>query len=272
MQGTITTTRGTTGAVTVHTYTAPDAGTFVTTQIIELADQLVVVDAQYVLPFAREAADFARDLQKPITRLYVSHTHPDHFFGAGEFGDGAIVYALPEVKDFIEHNGEGQIADGRAQLGELVPERATVPQQVVEPGEEVIAGVRFDFRRVLEAESESSLTIGLPDEDILIAQDLMFNMVHVWIAERRFDDWAEAIRSYQLLPYSRILPGHGRPGGRELYEQVLDYLAAAEPELAKAHNGEELKEALIRLFPDHQGTMLIDLESALYLFPAVPQG
>lgn len=266
MQGTITVTRG--QAATVHTYTAPEMGTFVTTHVIELAGGLIVLDAQYILPFAREAAQYARDLNKPVTRLYVSHPHPDHFFGAGEFGPAVAVYALPEIKDVIEQNGDRQIADGRSQLGDLVPAQATKPREVVEPGEEIIGGVRFEFRRVENAESSSSLTIGLPDEDILMAQDLLFNNVHLWIAERHFDGWAATVKTYKRLPYQRLLPGHGRPGGRELYDRVLEYLTFAEPALARAQDGEQLKKALVEHFPHYEGVMLIDLENSLYLFPA----
>jgi hypothetical protein len=54
MLGTITRTIG--KSVTIHTYTAPPAGTEVTTQIVELDEQILVVDTQYAIPFAAEAA------------------------------------------------------------------------------------------------------------------------------------------------------------------------------------------------------------------------
>lgn len=53
MLGTITKTIG--RSVTIHTYTAPPAGTEVTTQLVELNDQILVVDTQYAIPFAAEA-------------------------------------------------------------------------------------------------------------------------------------------------------------------------------------------------------------------------
>ena len=64
--------------LTVHTYTAPDDGWRVNSHIIELPSQLLVVDAQYLLPHAREVVAYAEQLAKPITRLYLSHYHPDH--------------------------------------------------------------------------------------------------------------------------------------------------------------------------------------------------
>lgn len=266
LQGTITVTRG--ESATVHTYTAPDGGAVVTTHVIELADELVILDAQLLLPFAQEAATYARNLNKPISRLYISHQHPDHFFGASAFGDGVDIYALPEIKDTIEQHGDDEIAQFRAQVGELVPERATKPGKVVEPGDEVIGGARFEFRRVEDAESAVSLTIGLPDEDILMAQDLLFNNVHLWVAERRFHSWAANVNRYAELPYQRLLAGHGLPGGREIYDRVLEYLVFAEPALETADEGKEFKQALVGRFPDYEGDGLIDLQNFLYLFPS----
>jgi glyoxylase-like metal-dependent hydrolase (beta-lactamase superfamily II) len=69
----------------VHTYSAPEDGWAVNTHIIELADQLVVIDAQYTLVFANEVVAYAGTLNKPISRLYVMHYHPDHLLGAAAF-------------------------------------------------------------------------------------------------------------------------------------------------------------------------------------------
>ena len=82
--------------LTVHTYTAPDDGWRVNSHIIELPSQLLVVDAQYMLPYAHEVVAYAEQLAKPITRLYLSHYHPDHILGAAAFS--APIYALAEVK------------------------------------------------------------------------------------------------------------------------------------------------------------------------------
>ena len=80
MQGSISVTDR--GDVKVHTYTAPEDGLLVTTHLIELPAQIIAIDAQYGLPYAAEVVDYARSLGKPISRVYISHAHPDHFFGA----------------------------------------------------------------------------------------------------------------------------------------------------------------------------------------------
>jgi glyoxylase-like metal-dependent hydrolase (beta-lactamase superfamily II) len=263
MQGTTTITDR--GPVKVHTYTAPAEGFDVNTHLIELPTQLIAVDAQYGLPYAREVVAYAQSLGKPIARVYVTHEHPDHFFGAGAFE--APVYALAGVKEIIEEQGDAQVAQNHAQFGDFVPTTATKPEHVVKPGKETIDGVSFEFGKVEDAESPVLLTIGLPAQGVLITQDLVYNNVHLWLVGQHLDDWAAAIERYKRLRYDIILPGHGAPGGTELYDQVLDYLAAAEPILKGASSGEELKTRLIECFPNYEGVALLDVQN-IYLFSA----
>ena len=121
MQGTITITDRAT--VKVHTYTAPAQGFDVNTHLIELPTQLIAVDAQYGLPYAQEVVAYAQSLGKPIARVYVTHEHPDHFFGAGAFG--GPVHALAEIKEVIEEEGDARVAQNHAQFGDFVPATAT---------------------------------------------------------------------------------------------------------------------------------------------------
>ena len=133
-------------------------------------------------------------------------------------------------------------------------------------GTEVIDGVRFEFFRLQHAETENALMVGLPDHGVLITQDLIYNRVHVFIGERAFDSWAAVLQSTQALNYDTLLPGHGAPGGPELYCAMQRYLDTARDTLAKASNGPDLKALLIAAFPDHRGRVLLDHQMR-FLFP-----
>lgn len=263
MLGTITKTIG--KSVTIHTYTAPPAGTEVTTQLVELDDQILVVDTQYAIPFAAEAANYARTLGKPISRVYVTHAHPDHFFGSAEFG--APVYALQSVADEIAAAGESMRLGNKQLAGDVIPDELTFPTRTVSPGTETISGVAFDFREIAPAEAETTLVIGLPDESILIAQDIAYNNMHLFIAAGHLAEWDQAAKSLIDEGFTTILPGHGLPGGPEVLTFVRTYLEVAQPLLASATDGAALKKALVEAFPEAEGTMLLDIQNG-YLFPA----
>jgi hypothetical protein len=44
------------------------------------------------------------------------------------------------------------------------------------------------------------------------------------------DDVFLGEKSFETLPYPRILPGHGAPGGKELFAQMRECMTAAKKE------------------------------------------
>src|SRR6516225_3003566 len=152
MLGTITLTRR--NEVSIHTYTSPEAGWLANTHIIELPTQLLVVDAQYTLTFAREVVRYAETLQKPITRVYISHYHPDHLLGAAAFS--APLYALAEVIAQIDAVGDRVAAQEHEKHPHAIPAHTDIPKQTLNPGLITIDGLRLEFLRLQLAESEDA--------------------------------------------------------------------------------------------------------------------
>ena len=248
----------------VHTYTAPDDGWVVNTHFVELPTQLIAIDAQYTIPYAKEALAYAATLGKPVTRLYVTHYHPDHLLGAAAFA--LPIHALPEVKAKIDQVGDRVAAEEHEKFPDAIPTHAEKASLLVAPGSDTIEGVRFEFLHLEHAETEHALMIGFPEHGILITQDLVYHGVHVFISERAFDTWSANFEHYKTQPYETILPGHGAPGGVEVYDRMQNYLGTARHLLSKASNGDDLKARLIAAFPDFGGRALLDHQKR-FLFP-----
>jgi glyoxylase-like metal-dependent hydrolase (beta-lactamase superfamily II) len=260
--GEITLTRS--GEICVHTYTAPEQGWRVNSHIVETQEALVVVDAQYMLPCAHEVTAYAAALGKAIERLYLTHFHPDHILGAAAFA--CPLFALEPVARKIAAVGDRVASEEHEKHGDAIPTRARRPERIIRPGMEVVDGVRFELLHLQHAETEDALMVGLPDHGILITQDLLYNRVHVFIGERAFDGWAAALQKTQALDYDTLLPGHGAPGGPELYEAMQHYLAVASDAYSKSNDGVELTSRMIAAFPEHRGRILLDHQKR-FLFP-----
>src|SRR5262249_3311379 len=106
----------------IHTFTAPEHGWCVTSHVIELRSQLIVVDAQYTLSLAGEIVGYSNDLKKPISRLYITHYHPDHLLGATAFD--APAHALRVVADKIAAAGDRIAREEHEKVGNDIPDRA----------------------------------------------------------------------------------------------------------------------------------------------------
>ena len=242
--------------VSIHTFTAPEEGWLVNSHIVEFPSQLFVVDAQYTLAFAREIISYATNLQKPLTRLYVTHYHPDHLLGASAFE--APLYALSSVADKIAAVGDRVASEEHEKVGDDIPEKVRRVDHNIEEGDEIVDGVKITHFRLHGAETEDALVIGLPDVRTIIVQDLIYNRVHPFFGERRFTGWRAALQNYRRLPYDLILPGHGMPGGVEIYDQMREYIDFAENALAKASDQADFRRRLLEHFPKHGGVKVAD--------------
>jgi glyoxylase-like metal-dependent hydrolase (beta-lactamase superfamily II) len=255
--GIITKTQG--RQVVIHTYTAPEIGWQVNTHIIELPDQLIIVDAQYLLPCGLKVALYAKSLNKPITRIYVTHYHPDHHLGAAAFD--APLYALADVRTKINAIGERLAAEERAKFpagSGMIADHARKVDELAQPGSETFEGVTLEFQPVEHAETEIALAVAIPADRVIVTQDLVYNRVHLFLGEQRFDGWRSALTDYEKRPFDRVLPGHGLPGGRELYAANIGYLNFAQSQLAVCKTGAELKSRLIQRYPSYGGLALLD--------------
>lgn len=275
MQGTVTVTPA--GDAAIHTYTAPETGWRANSHIIELPGQAVLFDAPLTEEHAREVLAVVASLGKPVTRLYISHAHPDHFAGAAAIG--APSYALAPVKDLIDRSGNLRIQRGYActpgHAGVGLPRSRTVDHTVIPGGEETLEGIRLRFEAVAQAETDTQLAIALPDAGVLMTQDVLYNGVHPFLGEHAFDAWQAAIAALETLPYQTIIPGHGLPrgdglpDGRGIYAANRDYLAVAATAFAEASGPADLNERLEAAFPSYGGTAMQGLQN-FYLYPAHP--
>ncbi len=244
---------------TVHSYMAPAKGGFVNSQIIETKNGVVIVDAQFIRPFAKEVAAYVKGLKKPIKRVIVTHVHPDHWFGL-EFYKDVPIYALPEVSALIEKLGDMFIKNKKSKMGDLITDKKVVPQHAIKEGTEVIDGVTFEFIKFGAAEASVQLAVKLPELKTLIAQDLVYNGVHLFLGQNAFDGWIDVMKTLKAdKDIKTVLAGHGKPADPSVYDKMITYLEDAKNIFATAKNGEEFKQGLMKKYPDYKGPFLLDI-------------
>jgi len=133
------------GNVKIHTFISPEAFLSIATHIIESENMLVIIDGQFIVLYAMQFRAYADSLGKPINRLYLSHGHPDHFFGVGAAFSDIAIYALPETISFLEQYGETFRASRAAVFGPFVAEKVVIPTHAVKAGIEYIDGVKYEM-------------------------------------------------------------------------------------------------------------------------------
>jgi len=208
------------GDVKIHTFMSIEAFISNATHIIESANSLVIVDGQFVVPFAMQFRAYADSLGKPIERVYLSHDHPDHYFGLGAAFADCEIYALPETIASLEQWGEMVRAQSAMAYGDFVTKELAIPQHKVAAGEEIIDGVKYEFVVHQHTEAEFHLSIKLPDLGVFIVQDLIYSGAHLYIT-KDIDNWVGVLNSLLDSDFEIFLAGHGAPCGKDEVENNI---------------------------------------------------
>jgi glyoxylase-like metal-dependent hydrolase (beta-lactamase superfamily II) len=248
------------GGVRIHTFISAFTGDNIAnaTHIVESTSKLVVIDGQFLAPYARKFREYADSLGKPIDRLYLSHRHPDHWFGLGTaFGDVAV-HALPETMDFIAKHGEDSRQDHLKKLGDLAPDRIVIPQEAAKPGEETIDGISYVFDRVTDTEIDFALTVKLPELGVYFAQDLIYSGTHLYLTKHN-QDWIAILEAMLLSEYELFMPGHGLPADKNEVARNIEYLAAADQAIADGLTNDAFRDFLLHRYPERRGPGIFDI-------------
>src|SRR5215469_7518678 len=205
------------GEICIHTYTAPEDGWCVNSHIVESETALVVVDAQYMLRYAHEVTAYAAGLGKPIRRLYLTHFHPDHILGASAFS--CPIYSLGAVAAKIAAVGDRVAGEEHQKHGDVIAARAERPDQIVAVGVQTLDGIRFEFLHLEHAETADALMVGLPEQGILITQDLLYNGVHVLSANAPSTVGPPHCKAHRRLTTTLYCRGMARQAGPNCTER-----------------------------------------------------
>ncbi len=214
--------------VAVHSYVSGEAAFSANTWLVETPKGVVVIDTQFTVSEGKAVRKKLESLKKPLLAVLLTHAHPDHVNGTAEVlaGQKVPVVSLVGVKAVLDAIDGPKRAFWGPQLKDEYPKTTVFPTQLVKPGETVtFDGVTFTAQDLGEGESADE-TVWVTGEHAFIG-DLVMYKVHPWLAEGRSGKWLASLEKAQKLTgFSKVYPGHGVAGGRELFDWQRGYLEA----------------------------------------------
>lgn len=242
-----------TGGVTFHSYVSPGQAVHVTSHIVEFADELMLVDATMLPPTAAEVASLVAATGKPVAQAYVSHEHPDHWGGASTM-EGVTFATLPQVREAIaKEAAEGQFPNPVNVLSG--PDLAM--------GMTEIGGVPVEFRHYENTEAPHLIAAVLPEQKVMIVQDLVYNGVFFAPGVDR-KNWIATLEALRDDPAAdTLLVGHGLPTSRGELDTAIAYVKVLD-EAMSLDTPEEAQAMLKAAYPGYTGDFLLSLIPAYW--------
>lgn len=145
---------------------------------------------------------------------------------------------------------------------------------VTVPGNRLtLEGHDLNIVEVGHADSDDSAVLHVPDLDLVVAGDVIYNGVHVYLAESadgNLGPWRKAIDTVAALQPRRIVASHQNKAlddnAERLIAETRRYLDDAEADLAAHDTPVEFFDSMLKRYPEHLGPTVLWVSSrALYL-------
>ena len=149
---------------------------------------------------------------KPVTTIINTHHHGDHSFGNAAFPKAKVISSEMCRKLLLEGEADW-LALIEGLVGRKFPNTRAVPASEVYPRNSktdiVIDGIKMTLWIPQAAHTQGDLMIWLPDDQVLLAGDILVNRITPNFRDAVISDWIKALADIQSVPAKHIVPGHG---------------------------------------------------------------
>ena len=242
----------------IKVFTSPDDQFWVNSVIIEGVDEVMLVDAQLTKTNAEKVLQEIKETKKPLSIIYITHEHADHFLGLEVFREAypkVRIIADFAVVDRINRVYQDKIDKWKKILGSAATSHVVAIEKV--DGNFIeFESSKIAVLKDIQGDTDENTMLWIPGQRILIAGDVVFNNMHVYTAEsdsRARGKWLNSLQKIRELKPSVVIPGHSKVGApldaSTAVDFTEDYLFAFEEELKKAKDPDSLINAMKERFP-----------------------
>ena len=230
-----------------------------TTTLIYGEREALLVDTFLSDQQTAELADWIAASGRRLSTIYITHGHPDHFFGLKLLRDRfpeARAIATPEVVDAMQAALQPvSVENWRRRFPELIPNSLTVAERLDRPafkleGNDIIA---VDIGHT---DTDHTTCLHVPSIALVIAGDAIYNGTHPYLVESNHEGllaWLAAIDKIEALKPQAVVVGHGpldpdnapRHIG-ETRRYIRDFMRLD----AETTTARELYDSMLALYPD----------------------
>lgn len=238
--------------LSIRMHSAPEDASTVNSVLVSGEREAILFDTQMAKDQAAQVVEMIRNSGKTLTTVVISHPHPDHLMGAAviraAFPDARFV-AAANVAKLIESGGEALRQRMLQRLGDRIADSVVVPEPLADDSL-YLEGIEIRLITMKPGESEAAIVAFIPSLKALIANDVVYNGVHLWLREGRFDGWRQNLATLDGLgEIETIYPGHGAAGGPELIGWTRQYIDDFLAEADRAQSAEGTIESMRAKYP-----------------------
>ena len=242
---------------------SPGTPTFPASSIsfVSGAREAVLIDALLTFDEAKRAAEWIRSKGKKLTTIYITHGHGDHIFGLN-----TLLAAFPDARAVtradVFPSVQGQFTPAflslwRSMFPGQIPDRPVMPEPL--DGDVLeLEGRELHLINVGQSDTYPTTIVHIPDLESVVAGDVAYNRIHMWLAQTDHDArlaWIASIDKIAALKPRLVVAGHKAPGTRdddldEIIGGSKQYIADFDEAERESASPQELVDRMVPLHGD----------------------
>jgi glyoxylase-like metal-dependent hydrolase (beta-lactamase superfamily II) len=244
--------------VSIKVFTSQDDQFWTNSVMIEGVHEVLLVDAQLTKTNAERVLQKINETHKPLSLIYITHEHADHFLGLEVFREAyprVRIITTSEVVARIHKVYQEKIDKWKRLLGSGATTHV-VPIEQFDGNTITFESSHIEVLKHIQGDTDENTMLWIPGQRILVAGDVVFNNMHAYTAEtdsHARGKWLNSLNTIRALQPSVVIPGHSKAGAPLDASTAIafteTYLLVFEEELTKAKDPAGLIEAMKERFP-----------------------
>lgn len=256
-------------ALSTQVYVSAPEAFSATSTLIMGESSAILVDAQFTISEGAKVAEWIADTGKQLQAIYVTHAHPDHYFGLVsvlERFPGTPVYTKPVVREHIEVHAPKDLAEWKPIYGAELPDQPVFPE-ALDADFLTLEGHRIDIVSLKQGDMEDVTVLHIPEIETVITGDVTYRGMHAWLAETDKEGrtaWLASLEQIKALAPRTVIAGHKEPSLSDdpaVLDDTAAYIRKFEELLPQNADAEALFAAMKQAFPDLTGDVVLQFST-----------
>ncbi len=211
--------------------------------------------------------------------MYVTHSHPDHYFGfpaLKESFPNAKLVALPVTVAEIQKTWEGKVKQWKPLYKDAITATPVLPEPLSGTSLE-LEGEKFDVVGGVQGDDSQNSYVWIPSLHAAVVGDIAYYDVFPWTAETNVEErkaWLTSLDRVAALSPVIVVPGHQKAEKKQDPGTLLftkDYLVAYDEALATSKKPAELQAKMKVKYPSAALDIILKIGSeAAFKAPQKP--
>jgi glyoxylase-like metal-dependent hydrolase (beta-lactamase superfamily II) len=230
-----------------------------TTTLIYGEQEALLVDTFLSDAQTAELAEWISATGKRLSTIYITHGHPDHFYGLKLLRDrfpSARAVALPQVVESMRRAlAPDSVEIWRRRFPGMIPDRLVAAERL-EDGTFSLEGNAIVALDIGHTDTDHTTCLHVPSIGLVVAGDAIYNGTHPYLVEsdgQGLNDWLAAIDKIEALNPRAVVVGHGPldPDNsprhiQETRRYIQDFIRLK----SETATAQELYDRMLALYPD----------------------